>query len=447
MKNDKSLINELLREDGIEPFGVSDKERRDLRDVLEAERRRVKRLAWLVQVPLWFFAVLMLLFCVSERLLDTLRIQFVAGWGLVLVACVVLFPISFKLLGRLKAKRARLRRLYKLMPEYAEKCRGGIIIVGRRDGKRVIRWPAVITLGITISLIMGLGASGVYYLLSGRWSPVVILYIGLMGIGGVAVGVYDGLKTAPEELTELKASESSTWRTIMKSRITKLAAAAVIKVTVIVSLRLYTGSVDITTPAFAVSDVITAMQRTPWLHATGQWVGDTNNVPPDTLKQWEKAEWWYSIDPYRMFIIEQGGKIEVTTSDSIKLYDPKNNTITVTSPHHPEETPPASMPVIYLRAISELEKRGARVQYSDSTYGDRSAKIINVDYSTEEGFRGKITIIADAKTRLAKKMILYQASAGESGTLSMVFDYPSSGPADIYEAGAPRDAEVKVVDN
>ena len=234
MKNDKSLINELLREDGIEPFGVSDKERRDLRDVLEAERRRVKRLAWLVQVPLWFFAVLMLLFCVSERLLDTLRIQFVAGLGLVLVAWVVLFPISFKLLGRLKAKRARLRRLYKLMPEYAEKCRGAIIIVGRRDGKRVIRWPAVITLGITISLITGLGASGVYYLLSGRWSPIVILYAGLMGIGGVAVGVYDGLKTAPEELTELKASESSIWRMIMKSRITKLAAAVVVMVGIVV---------------------------------------------------------------------------------------------------------------------------------------------------------------------------------------------------------------------
>ena len=148
-----------------------------------------------------------------------------------------------------------------------------------------------------------------------------------------------------------------------------------------------------------------------------------------------------------MIVIDQSGKIEFTTSDSIKVYDPKNNTITVTSPRYPEENPPASMPEVYLRAISALEKRGAKIQYSDSTYGNRSVKIINVDFSTDEGFREKITIIADAETRLAKKMTVYQASAGESGTLSMVFDYPSSGPEDIYEAGAARDAKIIMKDS
>ena len=236
------------------------------------------------------------------------------------------------------------------------------------------------------------------------------------------------------------------WRIIMKSRITKL-TAAVIVVAIIVGLHVYTGSFVVTTPAFGVSDVIKAMENTQWLHATAEWIGDVNNVTSETFKRWQKAECLYSIKPYRMIVIEQSGKIEFTTSNSIKVYEPKNNTISIASPRYPEENPPTSMPEVYLRAVSELEKRGAKVQYGDSTYGNRSAKIIKVEYSTEEGFREKITIIADAETRLAKKMIVYQASAGESGTLSMVFDYPSSGPTDIYEAGAPRDAKVKMKDD
>ena len=161
------------------------------------------------------------------------------------------------------------------------------------------------------------------------------------------------------------------WRIITKSRIAKIAAAAVIIIVVMVGLYHYTGSFHGTTAAFATSDVITAMKQVQWTHATLQWV-ESNNVPVDKLKYWDGLECWQSIDPYRTISIGLSGDIEFTELNSEKVYDPKNNTITITSPRYPEKDPPASMQEIWLDGALGLEKSGAKVEYSDSVYQDLS---------------------------------------------------------------------------
>lgn len=252
---------------------------------------------------------------------------------------------------------------------------------------------------------------------------------------------------AESKKTKSAALPPNIWRKIMKSRITKLATAAAIIIVVMVGLYHYTGAFHGTAAAFATSDVITAMKQVQWIHATQQMI-DTNNVPVDKLKYWNGREYWQSIDPYRTISIGPSGDIEFTELNSKKVYDPKNNTITITFPRYPEKDPPASMQEGWLDSVSDLEKLGAKVEYSDSVYGDRPAKIINVDYTKESGWHEKITIIVDAETHLARKFIVYQkTTAGVSGTILMLIDYPSTGPKDIYEAGAPHDAEVKVIDN
>ncbi|OHB60394.1 MAG: hypothetical protein A2167_07225 [Planctomycetes bacterium RBG_13_46_10] len=257
-----------------------------------------------------------------------------------------------------------------------------------------------------------------------------------------------------EKLTlgEVKGKESanaqpSIWRTIIKSNITKLATVAVIIIVVMVGLYHYTGSFHGTTAAFATSDVITAMKQVQWIHATQQIIGN-NNVPVDKLEYWNSREFWQSIDPYRIVSIGLSGDIEVIELNSKKVYDPKNNTITITFPRYPEKDQPASMQEIWLDCVSGLEKSGAKVEYSDSVYGDRPAKIIKLDYTKESGWQEKITIIVDAETHLARKIMVYQkTTTSVSGTILMLIDYPSTGPKDIYEAGAPHDAEVKVINN
>jgi hypothetical protein len=241
----------------------------------------------------------------------------------------------------------------------------------------------------------------------------------------------------------------SKWRTIMKSRITKIAAAAAIIIIAVVGFYLYTGSFHGTTAAFAMSDVIAAMRQVNWTHATEQGI-DANNVPAEISDFWEGRDFWQSIDPYRTVSVGEYGDIEFTDLNSRKVYDPKNNTITVTLNYHPVKDPPGSMQEVWLNCVSGLEKSGAKVEYSDSMYEGRPAKIIFIDYTKESGWHEEITIVADAKTRLARKIAIYQKTTegeGMSGTILMLIDYPSTGPKDIYEAGAPRDAVVKVIDN
>lgn len=232
----------------------------------------------------------------------------------------------------------------------------------------------------------------------------------------------------------------------MKSRMTKLAAAAMIIIAAIIAL--HNGSVDIASPAFGIEDVLAAMKQVQWTHATSKIIDDIN-VPVDKLKYWNGREYWGSIDPYRTISIGSSGDIEFTELNSEKVYDPKNNAITITSPRYPEKDPPASMQEIWLDFVSDFEKdEDAKVEYSDSVYEDRPAKIIKVDYTKESGWHEEITVIVDVETHLARKLMVYQKTTkGISGTILILIDYPPTGPKDIYEAGAPHDAEVKVIDN
>ena len=238
----------------------------------------------------------------------------------------------------------------------------------------------------------------------------------------------------------------SIWRIIMKSRITQIAAAAAIIILVTVGFCYYTGSFHGTTAVFAASDVIDAMKKVQWIHATQQMI-DTNNVPAEKIEYWNGGEYWQSIDPYRTILIRQSGDIEFTDLNSKKVYDPKNKTITVTFRGRPEKDPPANIEEVWMEGILGLETIGAKVEYSDSVYEGRPAKVIKADYTSESGWHEEVTLIAEAETRLARKFMIYQKTTkGVSGTILMLIDYPSTGPKDIYEAGAPRDAEVKEID-
>ena len=250
-----------------------------------------------------------------------------------------------------------------------------------------------------------------------------------------------------KRMNKQQTKRQNIWRIIMKSKEIKLTTAAAIIIVVTAGIYHYTGSFHGTSAAFATSDVIAAMKQVQWIHVTHQMV-DTNNVPAAKLDYWNGREYWQSIDPYRTIEIGLGGDIEFVESNLKKVYDPKNNTITVIFGLYPKQTTPVSMQEIWLDVVSDLEKRGAKVEYSDSVYEDRPAKIIKVDYTKESGWREEITIIADTETRLARKIMVYQKTPEcVSGTILMLLNYPSTGPKDIYEAGVPRDAVVKVIDN
>jgi hypothetical protein len=82
-----------------------------------------------------------------------------------------------------------------------------IVIVGKRDAKRQVRWLAFLTLAVILWLLVGLGSGAVYFLLCGRWSHSAVLYGGYMGVGIVLLGLYSGLTSPLEKLTELPSKK------------------------------------------------------------------------------------------------------------------------------------------------------------------------------------------------------------------------------------------------
>jgi len=73
-------------------------------------------------------------------------------------------------------------------------------------------------------------------------------------------------------------------RRFVMNRLTKLAAAAVITIAVLIGIHHFKGSVDLATPAFA--KMIEAMKKMPWAHAVFQMQWEDRE---------EQSELWYSF--------------------------------------------------------------------------------------------------------------------------------------------------------
>jgi hypothetical protein len=78
--------------------------------------------------------------------------------------------------------------------------------------------------------------------------------------------VDDVLQALAKSKNQPAATQPNMWRIIMKSRITKLAAAAVIIVAVLIGINHFGGSVDIVTPAYAIEQTIEACHSVRYLH-------------------------------------------------------------------------------------------------------------------------------------------------------------------------------------
>jgi hypothetical protein len=236
--------------------------------------------------------------------------------------------------------------------------------------------------------------------------------------------------------------------TILNSKVTRLAAAAVVAIVAVVAL--HNGSVRITTPAFGVQDVLDAMNEAQWVHCVGEIT--YLNVDANTAKDMDlSAESWESVRPLRRIEKLKSGKIYFTESNIGKTssYDPATNKITIEH-RAPAESQQeyASIADMYIQQFAELEKKGAKINYEDGVCDGVSAKIMNLDFASGEGINTNISVVLDPATYLPKRCIAEQRdSKGLYARMSARFDYPETGPRDIYEAGAPRDAKVVVVDN
>jgi len=252
-----------------------------------------------------------------------------------------------------------------------------------------------------------------------------------------------------EQKTSKNARIFKIGRITMKSPITKIAVAAAIVIAA--ALLLQNSSVNITSTAFGLDGVITAMSEAKWVHIT--WNYTKANVKSNENEE-ELKENWISVSPDRKISVYKSGFINFTEhldfANEIKTqrFDPKTNTVTTTYISTIENYISSDSLIDSFREdISRLESQGVKVQFTDTIYDGRPAKSTNIIITPEIGIQLEYSIVADVETRLPKLLTLHKSSSSGTNVIAnATFYYPESGPSDIYKVGAPKNAEVVIVD-
>jgi hypothetical protein len=264
---------------------------------------------------------------------------------------------------------------------------------------------------------------------------------------------------AESEKTESAVPQPGIWKVIIESPITKLAAAAVIVVTVIAGVVEFGGSEKKAGIAFA--GTWETMKRMPWMHVITE---------SDTPRGKETSESWTCFDP--LIWASKGTRVSTVYANYIEgktyLYsprDPYSNKISIL-PIAEEYKHPES-PIEVIEGILEnWTNQDAEISREKSTLDGKRIEIIHINSPIRKTtlYRGVernllirmddiITILntepKTTSTKIVSKVSTKVPPKEQPNTNLTVkhkyrrfFDYPDQGPGDIYDLGAPRDAEI-----
>lgn len=240
------------------------------------------------------------------------------------------------------------------------------------------------------------------------------------------------LQAVDEHLKHKTASiKPNFWRIIMTSRITRIAAAAVIIIAGLFIIYKSGGSIDGTTVAFA--RISENMKKMPWLHTVVEGAGD-------------KMEVWFCYDQRIMAQKLPDGRI--TYQDDLKpvvqVFNPDSNEITVSYGSPLQWNNLGSSALDLPNTILNLfEKADEKVVREKSQYKGRDAEIFKMS-----GILADMNMNIEMVVDVEKNVLLYlnQKVFDEDGKLTMeangYFDYPEEGPTSIYDLGVTSSAKI-----
>lgn len=262
-------------------------------------------------------------------------------------------------------------------------------------------------------------------------------------------------------LTELPEVEEQTpalaglniRRIIMKSPITKLAAAGIVIVILSAGIYLFTGSGT----SVALGQVKAAMEKVDWVHSSSEGTS---------------LEGWYAFESEVIIEKQEDGTINYFNFKRNRqyLYDPGTETIEITK-IVPEEVFAAGFegpfferydgPFEFFADTAKLiQAEGGKFRQSTGEYEGKKVVIwelsnkstgyhsINVDGQMAEAPREEygdemIKVFIDAEKHLP---ILIKTKFIKNGNIEYAIqtrlEYPEAGPKDIYDLGVPKSAKV-----
>lgn len=78
------------------------------------------------------------------------------------------------------------------------------VLVGVRNGKRVINWLVVLWLGLIVGMVAGVSGAGTWFLLTGEFSLATVLFPIPLGVGFfLGTAIQKGLSVPVAQLTVL----------------------------------------------------------------------------------------------------------------------------------------------------------------------------------------------------------------------------------------------------
>jgi len=228
---------------------------------------------------------------------------------------------------------------------------------------------------------------------------------------------------------------------VMKNRISKLAAAAVVIIAVMAGIRWFGSSFDGVSVAFA--NVREAMDQMPLVHKVLHTYRDGKKY---------HTENWYSFESRTVvskFSVEgECFKISSLNYDTMKnvVYDPNSDVVKIL--YRTDVSSgflPASPWSLVEDYIEKFEQQNASVEHEKDQYEGKDVDIYY--FSIPRNFRGdrvEAEFIVDHNSHLP---IVYKRKFWTpEGQLRLdqviSFDFPENGPKDIYDLGVPRTTKV-----
>ena len=241
-------------------------------------------------------------------------------------------------------------------------------------------------------------------------------------------------------------SEPKMWRRIMKSRITKLAAAAAILVGAYVVVHLSGGSIDIATVTFA--EIRENMRAMPWLHAVAKVKQAAGTEMVET-----GYEIWVSLERQLAVLKDSGGKVmfQDDLEHIAQAYDPNTETITVLRDKGLNWNKslssvgdiPGAVVNAYEEAGEKVVRETGRYKGKDVLIFRMSARLVETG-PISDGMDVNVEMGVDAERRVV--VFINQQAFDKDGKLTeevnVQVDYPETGPQTIYDVGVPRAAKI-----
>ncbi|OHB55337.1 MAG: hypothetical protein A2Y07_07505 [Planctomycetes bacterium GWF2_50_10] len=152
-------------------------------------------------------------------------------------------------------------------------------------------------------------------------------------------------------------------------------------------------------------------------------------------------EVWYCGAPSMLVVKFGSGNIQIIKPSQMIYYSAKENLVTIT------KKPQRDFKLYEISDMLEsmlenAQGQGAKVKYEQATYDNQPAIRVRITRTSDRGFSDTSVMAEKTSRRIRATSSITYSDNSKLVNFDNKFEYPATGPRDIFEAGAPPDAKI-----